>query len=327
MVGKINYSSGVVSGSLQEDEKDVIIDLPQEEEKNVIIDSPQPDFNNLENKIKENLQKDSTSLVYDNDVLNILLIGVDSRKDSVSGRSDSMILLSVNKKTSKIILTSIMRDIYVGIPGYKNNRLNAAYSFGGADLLLKTIQKNFKIEVSKYVTINFTSFVGVIDKLGGVTIDVNQAELPVLNNYVRDNNEILGLPIEDGLLLKSGKGLTLTGKQALGYSRIRYVGNADFERTERQRRVLLQIYQNIKNKNILEQNNILNIILPCVSTNIKKGEIYSILLSLPVYSKYNIEQGRIPIDSSYHGIFVNHMSVLDIDFEKNINEMVSKIYN
>src|SRR5659263_48680 len=99
--------------------------------------------------------------------------------------------ISIRKQ---IIMTSIMRDIYLGIPGYTDNRINTAYAFGGADLLLKTIQQNFKIQIDKYISVDFFTFMNIIDKLGGVNIDVTSPELPVMNNYIKEINQIKGLP-------------------------------------------------------------------------------------------------------------------------------------
>ena len=104
-------------------------------------------------------------------VVNILLIGNDSRENGDDGRSDAMILLSVSSRTKTIYMTSLLRDIYVEIPGHDSNRLNAAYSFGGAELLMETVEKNFGIPVSRYVHVNFQAFVGLVDSVGGVDLE------------------------------------------------------------------------------------------------------------------------------------------------------------
>ena len=315
MLGKINYSNGIFkpSGSVSDGDT------------TTSSNSPQSDVNSLESQIEANLKNQSTPIAYDKDVFNILLIGTDTRTGTGPCRSDSMIILSINKKSDKIVMTSILRDIYVSIPGEQDNRINAAYSYGGPDLLIKTIEDNFKIKIDRYISINFMSFIDVIDELGGVTIDVSDAELPVLNNYIKEINGLKGLPSNDGFLLNSGNNLKLTGKQALGYARIRYVGT-DFARTQRQRTILEQVFTKIKSQNIIEQNQILNMFLPDVTTNLSKGELFSFLLDSVSLSKYPVEENTIPVEGSYKDMVVRSMDVLGIDFDENINELQSKIY-
>jgi LCP family protein required for cell wall assembly len=266
-------------------------------------------------------------LVFDKDVLNILLIGTDNRADTtVGGRSDSMIILSINQKSKKIVMTSLMRDTYLPIPDHGSNRINAAYSFGGVGLLLQTIQNNFDIKINNYVTVDFYSFIDIIDKLGGVNIDVSDQEVPVLNSYVNEINKLKGLSSGDGTFSNGGKGILLDGKQALGYSRIRYIGNADFERTERQRIVLTKVFEKLKGQNIIKISSILNILLPDITTNMTKGNLTSLVFNSLTYMNYPLEQDRIPIDGSFKNATINKMDVLTIDFAKNIAELKSNIY-
>jgi LCP family protein required for cell wall assembly len=315
MLGKIHYSNGIFkpSGSVSNDDT------------TTSSNSPQSDINSLDSQIEANLKNQSTPIAYDKDVFNILLIGTDTRTGTGPCRSDSMIILSINKKSDKIVMTSILRDIYVSIPGYQDNRINAAYSYGGPDLLIKTIENNFKIKIDRYISVNFMSFIDIINKLNGVTISVSDAELPVLNNYIKEINQLKGLSSNDGFLLNAGNNLKLTGKQALGYARIRYVGT-DFARTQRQRTILEQVFTKIKSQNIIEQNQILNMFLPDVTTNLSKGELFSFLLDSVSLSKYPVEEDTIPVEGSYKDMVIRSMDVLGIDFDKNINELQSKIY-
>ena len=325
MLSKINYSDGTSTLSAgptsTDDQTFEALDTEPD-----VQDSLPEEISEAERRITEYLQENSSEITYDENVLNVLLIGCDSRSNENTGRSDSMILVSINKKTEKIVLTSIMRDIYTSIPGYGNNRLNAAFAYGGASLLMDTIEESFQIEVSKFVGINFYSFIDVVETLGGVTISVSEEELPVLNSYVREINRLEGLPSDNGLLQQGGEDLLLTGKQALGYCRIRYVGNADYERTERQRKVLTQIFEKAKSLNMIELNDLLTILLPNVTTNLDKSELYALLLSAPALSQYELEEDRIPIDGSYRGLIIRKMSVLSIDFQINAEEMHQRIY-
>lgn len=322
MLNKIHYSDGAVSqtsGPSGEGTADSRTEAS-------LRDSPADEIAAAEQAITDYLRENSAALTYDKNVLNILLIGCDSLSGTDLGRSDSMILVAVNKSTKKIILTSIMRDIYTAIPGYGNNRINAAFAYGGAGLLLETIQEDFKIKVDKFVIVNFFSFINIIDQLGGVTISVSDEELPVLNRYVEALNWLEELPYDDGLLPQAGDHLLLTGKQALGYCRVRYVGNADYERTERQRAVLSQIFDQAKELSIPELHELLSTLLPNVTTNLDKGELYSLILSSPALLSYDLEQDRIPVDGSYRGLNVRGMAVLQIDFQKNAEELQQRIY-
>lgn len=314
-LSKVNYSSGTES-----------INTDIDPDQDTDSDSPQQEIDDANKSIEDNLNNNSTPLLYDKDVYNILLIGSDTRVSGGTGRSDSMILISINKKTQKIIATSIMRDIYLQIPGIsEGNRINAAYAYGGADLLLKTIQQNFKISVDKYIAVDFFSFIDIIDKVGGVDINITDAEVKVANSYVQEINRLKGLSSDDGLITHSGE-QTLTGKQALGYARIRYVGNADFGRTDRQRTVLGQVFSKVKTQNIGQLSDLLNTFLPEVTTNLGKGELFSLLLNMPTYKNYSLDSWRVPVDGAFTYMSIRKMSVLSIDFAKNTEKMKSRIY-
>lgn len=301
--------------------------LPEEEDVDVNVpEATETEIASLENEIRDNMEKNQTEILKHKDVLNVLLIGSDTRKVGQGGRSDAMILVSINKKNQHIAVTSILRDIYLKIPGYKqSNRINAAYAYGGASLLMDTIEQNFKISVDKYVAIDFFAFIDMVDAVGGVKLEVSEQEIPVINEYVLELN-LLKKVNEDMDLLKKPGLLLLNGKQALGYARNRYVGNADFERTARQRRVLEQTYANLKNLSLNQLKELLNKILPQITTNLSEGDIFSLLLSLPAIKNYEIEQGSIPVNDSYSGVKIRGMAVLSIDFNKNISELQQMIY-
>lgn len=266
------------------------------------------------------------TLVSSKDVYNILLVGSDTRTTSTSNsRSDSMILLSINNKTKKTIMTSFMRDIYIPIPGHGSNRLNAAYSLGGISLLEQTIQNNFNVKIDRYVSVDFYDFINIIDKLGGINISVKDDEVKVLNEYINEINKLKGLPDGNGFLKKGGDDLLLSGKQALAYSRIRYVGNADFERTERQRTVLTKVIAKLKKQNIVQLSSVLSMLLPDVTTDFTRNELMNVVMHALTYTGYSSEQYRVPIDGSYHGIYIDKMDVLSIDFDQNKQALKTKI--
>ena len=302
--------------------KELLADEPESDEE----DSAQEEIDALESQMAQQLEQmqggaegDADAQDGDDfwkDIFNILVIGCDSRKEGGVGRSDAMILFSVNEATEKIHMTSIMRDSYVSIPGRSNNRINAAYAFGGGKLLLDTIETNFDVDVDKYVAFDFYSFVDVVDSIGGIDIEVTEAEIPVLNGYVKELNKLNGRPEGTYYVTESGM-QHLNGTQALGYSRIRYVGNGDFERTNRQRKVIAKVFEKAKTLNLLEINDLLNTFLPQVQTNLTQEEILSLMLKALEYLQYDLDSLRLPTDDSFSYMRVNGMSVLGIDLEKN----------
>ena len=160
-----------------------------------------------------------------------------------------MILLSINSTTKEITMTSFMRDMYVNIKGIDADgndidtwsKLNAAYVYGGAELLMDTIEYNFDIAVDDYVYIDFLSFVDIVDAVGGIELDISDEEAEGMKPPMAEQNKLLGNKKGTDYLDKGGKKLHVNGNQALAYARLRYVGNADFERTERQRLSLIHI--------------------------------------------------------------------------------------
>lgn len=289
-------------------------------------DSDAEIIDDVEEKLRRNLEDKSKPVIFSEHVYNILLIGNDSRDPDTLGRSDSMILLSINEESKKIIMTSIMRDSYVYIPDYGYNRINAAYAFGGPDLLIQTIEENFKIKIDTYAAVNFFSFMDVIDVIGGVWIDVSDDEVKVMNNYITELNVLEGVSPDTDKLVSGGT-YKLNGKQALGYSRIRYVGNADYERTERQRRVLEEIFDSMRECKLSELNKALNTVLPEITTNINEGEMLSLLLNYTTsYKNYEVLQCRVPRDGTFENLTINGAMVLGIDLQSNIDYMRESIY-
>lgn len=288
------------------------------------VDTPKEEIDTLEEQIRKNMEENSIPIKSDKDVLNILLIGSDTRTAGKGGRSDAMIVVSVNKNTKKIIATSLLRDIYLQIPGASNNRINAAFAYGGADLLMETIKENFRIDIDRYVSIDFYAFMKVVDIIGGVNVEVTDKDVPIMNNYIHELNRLQGRDSETDVFKASGN-VDVNGIQALAYVRNRYIGT-DFARTTKQREVLEKVFNKVKNSNIIELNKILNAVLPEVTTNLTEGELFSLILNLPAYSKYNLEQFSVPAKGTYNFLRIRGMDVIGIDFDKNIAELHGKIY-
>lgn len=259
-------------------------------------------------------------------VTNILLIGNDSRAGGEDGRSDAIILVSISNQTQTIYLTSLLRDIYVEIPGHENNRLNAAYSFGGPELLLETIKQNLDIEVNRYVQVNFQAFANLIDAVGGVELELTNDEVQLVNAYLNEYNMLENRPIDTDYLPTNASGLLhLNGPQALAYSRNRYIGS-DFGRTERQRKILEAVFRQFPASVLTNLDDMIEGILPNLTTNISKSECYALSLDAPKLMTYDLVQASIPIAGSYQGVTIRKMSVLQVDFEKNKEFIRTQIY-
>lgn len=277
----------------------------------------------LRSGIYENLLKEG--IYNDEGVFNVLIMGSDARKPGERARSDVMVLMSVNKNTKEISVISLMRDIYVYIPDCGYNRLNAANVFGGPPLLLDTIEQNFKIGLDKYMEIDFDSFIELVDAVGGVTVKVEDKDLNMINKIVRGVNRQLGIDVGDGVL-KTGGLLNLNGKQALGFVRNRSYADGDFTRTGHQREVIEQLISKALDMSISEIDGLLDEFLPSITTNMTELELMSLIVNMPSYKNYGVNQIGVPVSGSYSGAMINGMSILQIDFEKNITAITDAIY-
>ncbi len=259
--------------------------------------------------------------------VNILLIGSDSREDDEEGRSDAMILLSISDNTKTIQMISLLRDMYVEIPGHDGNRLNAAYAYGGPELLMDTIEQNFDIPVNRYMVVNFEAFANLVDAVGGVELELTNEEVQYVNGYLIEYNMLTERPEGTDYLDPAAAGkLHLNGAQALSYSRNRYIG-MDFGRTERQRKVLSEIVKNLPKALITNPVELADGLLPNLTTNLTKQECYLLSLQAGKPFLYNIEQGCVPVEGTYEAANIRGMEVLQIDFDKNKEYLQNCIYD
>lgn len=241
-------------------------------------------------------------------LINILLIGQDRREES-RARSDCVILCSFHPESKKIIITSFLRDLYVEIPGYEGNRLNAAYAIGGMPLLQQTMQKNFGLYMDGCIEVDFSRFSQIIDILGGVTIELRQDEADAINKSVPGS-------------LTAGIHL-LNGDQALAYSRIRNLDDdGDFSRTGRQRKLLSSLLDSYRNADLLTILSMVVDTLPMISTDLSKRQILVLAAKLfPLLDDPEILSQRIPGDGTYSYSTIRNMDVLTADME-NIREQL-----
>lgn len=250
------------------------------------------------------------------DVINVLLVGEEAIGDDYGrGRTDCILIATISKKEKALKLTSLMRDTYVQIPEYSDNKLNAAYHNGGLSLLIDTIQLNFDLEVDGYVLVNFDSFEKVIDELGGVEITLTEKEASYLNrtNYI--SNPANRTVVE-------GKQM-LNGNQALGYSRIRYVSTADnlrddFGRNARQRAILNALFEQYKSKSAVELIGMLPNLLSLVTTDLDKSDMVGYIATVLTMGATEIETFSIPVSNGYRDARIRNMDVLVPDLAVNV---------
>lgn len=234
---------------------------------------------------------DSETLYHDPAVLNIVLFSLDNyqKGDDTYGRSDSTIMLSIDTRNEEIKMTSFMRDMYVEIPGYGFDRINAAFAYGGPTLAVATLENNFRVDIDRYVIIDFKKFVDIIDSIGGIDMEITQEEADVIN---AESGEKKADPVSAGKM-------HLTGKQTRMYARIRKIDD-DFHRTERQRKVISVVIDKLKSMDILTLNSHLAEILGMITTDMNKDEALNLATNLVSYLKYKQRTFRLPEDGNYY---------------------------
>ena len=231
------------------------------------------------------------TLKSDNDVLNIMLFGADKKDEGEAyGRSDSMILLSINNRTGDIVMTSFLRDLWVEIPGYFPHRLNTSYALGGAELAIETIEYNFGVDVDRYAIVDFDSFTNIIDTLGGIDLELTDEEIDYINWQSWKNNQV---QTRHEITAKAGV-VHLNGRQALWYSRDRDSAGSDWDRTNRQRIVLNTIMKDLKKSNLAQIMSIIYQVGPMIETDLDKGEIIYLAQNALNYLNYDVTALSVP---------------------------------
>ena len=240
-------------------------------------------------------------LLQDSKVLNVMLFGEDNKGEDDHGRTDTMILMSVDNRHKKLKLTSFQRDTYVYIPGYGNDKINAAYTIGGPKLTIQTIEANFGIKIDRYAVVDFDSFIKIIDTLGGIDMEVTKDEIEYINYQMYKNGQA-----EEWSTIKDPAGVVhLNGQEALWYARDRGLtigedGNEigisgnDWDRTDRQRKLLTKMISDMKGAGLSEIIEIVNEVGPKITTNLKKEEIMGLVSNALTYIKYDVIPNYIP---------------------------------
>lgn len=247
-------------------------------------------------------------------VKNILLIGVDAREgeEAEKTRSDTMMLVTIDTRNKQIKLTSFLRDMYLEIPGYREDKLNAAQSHGGTQLLVDTLEYNFKVDIDNYMLVSFDMFTAIIDELGGVDVEITDKEAKYINS--KDHMDIEDVYAFPEAL--SGGMQHFTGAQALWYSRIRYL-DSDFMRTQRQRKVITAIVKEAVGQSPFALLDMVEKVMPMVKTDLTEDEMMDLGLHALSYLKYDIVQMQIPLSDAYKSATRRGQSVLLPDMDKN----------
>ena len=260
-------------------------------------------------------------------VITFALFGTDSRDtDNMSaGRSDTIIIASVNTKFKTIKLISIPRDTYVEVPGYGKTKINHAYAYGGEALAIKTINQNFGLNITEYATIDFSGLIHIINDLGGITMNITKDEMEYINSHSSEAYKITGRTYKK---LTSYGNVTLSGEQALTHSRNRTVGN-DFTRAGRQREVREAIMSKLASMGVSKILDMSDSFLQEVKTNINVmdyvGQLTDILMSSSQYMK-NITSIQIPSTDYGSGEYIGGIYYFVADSEKMRADMIDTIY-
>lgn len=257
-----------------------------------------------------------------NKITNIALFGVDSVSGE-GGRSDSIMVATVDPVHKKLKVTSIMRDSYVYIDGYGQDKINHAYAYGGPELSIKTINENFGLNIENYATVDFSSLPVIINLLGGIDIEVTSDEIEHINGYIDSLNSLEGT--SSGHIYNPGV-QHLDGTQALAYSRIRYTAGGDYERTQRHRTVLNALFDKVLNSPVTSYPALLNDLLPYVETSLTTTDILSLATEVASIGN-NLEQDRFPRDGYGQGADIGGVYYLTFDVETAKQQMREYIFN
>lgn len=253
---------------------------------------------------------------------NILLLGTDNRSEEHHGRTDSMIILSINQTTGQAKLTSILRDTWVKIEGHGSNKLNAACVFGGPELTMQTINEHFGTDLSDYVMVNISGLAEIIDLLGGVDLDVTEAEQKALNKGLFELSSLSGME----KLEESGENVHLNGNQAVAFARIRKI-DSDSRRASRQRTLLTEIARKLSANDSVTILGVINKLMPYVKTNISLPDLVGLAAVGLKMDLSSIQQFRLPADKTYKSGMFGSVWCIKPDFEKNAELLHDFIYN
>jgi len=279
------------------------VSTPGYDDDDIVVESPDNVLIGQQNAIDKN-------------VYNFILLGMDSDSSADGTRTDTMMVVSFNKKTNKIMLISMLRDMWVKIPGHGSNRLNTASMFGGVGLTINLINQNFGLDLQNYALVGYDEFQSIIDDLGGIELELTKDEVKYINTYAHSSKK-----------LKAGDGTyTLNGEQAMHHCRNRSVGNSDFSRTSRQRTVVTAVFDQLKQQDVATITKLIKKATSIVETNMSPADIVSLGVEVLTARNITIEQMSIPADGTWDNATKNGRSVLVVDFKKNEEIIHDKLF-
>ncbi len=242
-------------------------------------------------------------------IRNILLVGLDARPGETRSRSDTMVILTLDGNNNEIRLTSLLRDMYVSIPGQGNNRINAAWVYGGFESLRATIRENLGLEVDEYVAVDLTLLTDLLDQIGGLTLTVeSQAQLRAINGVIDGYNYQFGLTPNSDFLTELGE-QHMNGKQVQAYARYRKI-DSDIKRTERQREVLQKIFEKLQSMSLIQLSQLAMTAMSRLETNLSLSDIIALIPVMYGMKDANFAQLSLPFAGEYQAKTVSGMAVL-----------------
>lgn len=259
-------------------------------------------------------------------ITNIALYGIDTDYND-SGRSDSIMILTIDNINKELKVSSIMRDSYVSIDGHGMDKINHAYAYGGPQLSIKTLNQNFDLDIEDFVTLNFNSFPQIIDGLGGIDLTITQEEIDCyinINDHITYLNELNGT---NSQLITTPGTYHADGTQALAYARIRYTSEGDTGRTKRQRVVLEQLLEKFKSISPTKYTSLLNEFLPLIKTSLTSNEILSIATTIFKMGDVELQQAKFPSDNYLQDTMINGTYYLKFNEDATTKEIHDFIYN
>lgn len=281
-----------------------------------------PVHEDAEVKVNENLPEETKQTL--SGFTTVALFGLDTRDSGQLGRgtnSDTIIIAAINNDTKEVKLASVYRDTYLDLTNGRYNKCNGAYTAGGPDQAMSMLNTNLDLNIDEYVSVDWSALIKTVDLLGGVMIDVDEAEIKHLNNYQNETSESTNVakkPVtETGLQL-------LNGIQATSYCRIRFTAGDDFKRTERQREVILEMVNRAKKEDIGKLNDIIDEVFPMIATSYTNKELVSLA---PDMLSYNIvDTTGFPFDKTTGTIKGKGDCVIPIDLEANVKQLHEFLY-
>ena len=280
--------------------------------------SQDADSADLEGYVQQPSDAPAWDVKSDNSIINILLIGADENKDGSDGRSDTNMLMSIDQPSKTIRLVSFLRDSYLEIPTVGKTKLTEAYSYGGAALTMQTLENNYRVNIDKYISVDFDSFTQIIDKMGGL-------DVPMSASACKQENANMGTNLTAGVN-------HLNGKLCLYYARIRQAtddfGSNDYGRTGRQRQVVELMLQKMKSLNPVDMTKIMYDYLPDVDTNLSDPELLQLASIGAVLSDYKIEKQQMPAQGTFDDqeTIAGVGKVITLDLEQNCSILREFLY-